>query len=224
MTDLHTEVREGREPALVWGHGLLQSMPTGPVDPRAVETDHTVVVYDARNHGRSPDASSADELTWPALAADMIGVADAHGFERFVAGGTSMGAATALTLATVEPERVVGLVLAIPPTAWGVRWGQRTLYGSIGAIGGLLPVDGVRRAARSLRGASRTDLPPLEELARIDVPTLVLSWRFDPSHPSVVARRIADALPDSELLVTDRPGDTTGWHERIGTFLGERFG
>jgi len=77
--------------------------------------------YDARGHGRSPAADEVSQLTWDSLAADMGRVALEAGLRQYVAAGASMGAATALIHARDYPNRVRGLVLAIPPTAWGHR-------------------------------------------------------------------------------------------------------
>ena len=221
MTGLHVEVQAGKQPALVWGHALLQSISTGPIDPRTLELANEIVTYDARNHGSSPDAVASDQLNWKALATDLLAVADATGHERFVAGGISMGAATALVAACAAPDRVLGLVLAIPPAAWTIRWGQRVFYASVGSLGAFVPVDGVRRASRSLRGAARSDLPSLDELAGLEIPTLVLCWHLDPSHPHSVAKKIAETIPDADLVTSNRPGDAGGWNERVEAFLRE---
>src|SRR5205814_608983 len=52
----------------------------------------------------------------------------AVGAETAVLGGASMGTATALHAAVRAPERVEGLVLTIPPTAWGGRRVQAGIY------------------------------------------------------------------------------------------------
>ena len=80
-----------------------------------------ILRYDARGHGRSPAAGEVAQLTWDSLAADMGRVALEAQFRNYVAAGASMGAATALLHARDYPNRVRGLVLAIPPTAWGHR-------------------------------------------------------------------------------------------------------
>jgi pimeloyl-ACP methyl ester carboxylesterase len=58
----------------------------------------------------------------------MLGILDGIGADRAVLGGASMGTATALHAAVAAPERVEGLVLAIPPTAWGGRRVQAGIY------------------------------------------------------------------------------------------------
>jgi 3-oxoadipate enol-lactonase len=122
---------EGEGRALVWGHGLMSDMEfgdeTGLMTPTAADGVR-VVLYDARGHGHSAATLSDDDYTWSSLAEDMLGVLDALGVERAVLGGASMGTATALHAAVLAPERVEGLVLAIPPTAWSGRRVQAGIY------------------------------------------------------------------------------------------------
>ncbi len=80
------------------------------------------------------------------------------------------------------------------------------------------------RARRSqfnavLIGAARSDYPTPEELSEIDVPTLVLAYPGDLTHPVRIAERIADALPHAQLEVTPGPDDVVDWGARIAEFL-----
>jgi pimeloyl-ACP methyl ester carboxylesterase len=115
----------------VWGHGMTSSMASedeiGVFDWSSLEGIR-MVRYDAPSHGRSPLAPSAAEQRWDRLAAAMLSVADSAGFESFVAGGASMGAATTLHAAVQQPERVRAMVLVIPPTAWETRAAQAGVY------------------------------------------------------------------------------------------------
>ncbi|MDF2691335.1 MAG: hypothetical protein K0S29_1190 [Gammaproteobacteria bacterium] len=80
-----------------------------------------LIRYDARGHGESRASYNPCDYTWENLVNDMLAIADSLGVERFIAGGASMGAATALYAAIKAPERVLGLILNIPPSAWEVR-------------------------------------------------------------------------------------------------------
>ena len=62
-----------------------------------------------------------------------------------------------------------------------------------------------------LRGAAAADLPPKEELARIDVPTLILAWTGDPTHPLRTATRLNELLPNSRLIVARTPYGVMAW-------------
>ena len=72
-----------------------------------------VITFDARGSGRS------DRPEDPALygrdVRDAVAVLDATGTERALVAGLSLGAATALFMATLHPDRVAG-VIALAPT------------------------------------------------------------------------------------------------------------
>lgn len=124
--------RAGSGPTLVWGHGLTssrQSEDEFPIlDWSRVRSTVDVLRYDARGHGESGFTANSADYAWDRLALDQIGLMDDLGIERAVIGGASMGAATALHTALMAPDRVAGLVLVIPPTAWETRAGQSELY------------------------------------------------------------------------------------------------
>jgi pimeloyl-ACP methyl ester carboxylesterase len=76
---------------------------------------HRQVTYDARGHGRSDPAPSGGGYTYPELVADLDAVVEAEvGDGRFVVGGHSMGAHTAVAYAIEHGERLAGLVLIGP--------------------------------------------------------------------------------------------------------------
>ncbi|MFF1451287.1 alpha/beta fold hydrolase [Streptomyces sp. NPDC058274] len=76
--------------------------------PRLVER-HRVVRYDVRGFGRSPQPT-----TTYSLVQDLVEVLDHFGLSRVVLAGSSMGGATAVSLALDAPERVAGLALFCP--------------------------------------------------------------------------------------------------------------
>ena len=78
-----------------------------------------------------------------------------------------------------------------------------------------------RVAPHVLRGAAASDLPPIDRLRRIDVPTLVLAWEGDPVHPTSSASTIADAIAGSRLSVATSFDDVRGWPALVASFLGE---
>ena len=55
--------------------------------------------------------------------------------------------------------------------------------------------------ARLLRGAASSDLPSADQLAKLDMPTLLLPIRDDPGHPLSTAERLHELLRGSELRV-----------------------
>lgn len=135
--DLAVE-ESGTGTPVLWGHGLTSSMAAevamglGVVD--LPEDRYRVVRYDARGHGDSGGTTDPADYAYPGLAADQLGLADALGIDRFVVGGLSMGSATALHTAVAAPDRVLALVLGIPPTAWEGRQARGAAYRDRGRI------------------------------------------------------------------------------------------
>ncbi|MDH4168720.1 MAG: alpha/beta fold hydrolase [Acidimicrobiia bacterium] len=148
----------GVGPDVVWGHGLTSSMAgeqaAGLVSWPRVREANRVLRYDARGHGSSASTSDRHGYAWSALAQDQLAMADALGIESYVAGGASMGCATALHAAVQAPQRVRALVLLIPPTGWESRAGQAELYESMAAI---VERDGVEPLI-----AASAQLPPAD--------------------------------------------------------------
>jgi len=108
-----TEAGEGTPVVLL--HGLTATNRYVVMGSKALErSGHRVVAYDARGHGRSDPAPSADAYRYEDLRDDLVGVLDSHGVERAVLAGASMGAHTILRLALEQPERVAGLVVITP--------------------------------------------------------------------------------------------------------------
>jgi pimeloyl-ACP methyl ester carboxylesterase len=123
----------------VWGHGLTLNMAVEDSVPWAVQWDQLadiakVVRYDARGHGLSGVSDRPEDYHWSNLAKDMLAVADRSGFDRFIAGGQSMGCATSIYAALAAPERIKGLVLMNPPTAWETRAAQAGVYDQMADI------------------------------------------------------------------------------------------
>lgn len=159
---------EGEGRLLVWGHGLMADMQvedeTELLAPRAGD-GLRVVRYDARGHGQSGATHEDADYQWSSLAQDMLGVLDAVGADTAVLGGASMGTATALHAAVTSPERVEGLVLVIPPTAWGGRRVQAGVYragASLVGAAGLGPFVTMGRAAPAPKILTG-DLAPLRD-------------------------------------------------------------
>jgi pimeloyl-ACP methyl ester carboxylesterase len=122
---------EGAGRPLLWGHGLTSCRTDedrAGLFPWRDVPDVELVRWDAPGHGDSAPATSDDDARWPRLADLMLDIADRRGVGRFVAGGASMGCATSLWAAVKAPERIDGLLLVIPPTAWATRAAQASIY------------------------------------------------------------------------------------------------
>jgi len=241
-------------PAFIWGHGLTgrrseeDNFPL--VDFELLRVDTSVVRYDALGHGESSSLPRPERGAWAELGSDMVGLIDHLGLDRVVVGGASMGAGTALHAALALGDRLSGMVLVIPPTAWQERAAQTAMYEQLADLIDKHGVDallaapplpppepftddvdwherraaGLRRAdpvrlAENFRGAAFADLPAVEELRTIRVPTLVLAWDGDPGHPVSTAERLAEVLPQVELRVAATRQDFDSWTERVRQFL-----
>lgn len=105
----------GDGPLLLALHGLTATRRYVFHGSRTLErSGYRVVAYDARGHGESDPAPAPAEYRYADYADDAIAVLDAAGADRAVLAGHSMGAATAVRVALLHPERVAGLVLGAP--------------------------------------------------------------------------------------------------------------
>jgi len=128
----------------VWGHGLSSSRAREDavdlVDWPEVARAAQVLRYDARGHGESTLSTDLPGYSWATMARDQLALTAALGIDRYVAGGASMGCGTALHAAVAAPERIEGLVLVIPPTAWETRQERVAIWDQ---VAGIIDRDGV---------------------------------------------------------------------------------
>jgi pimeloyl-ACP methyl ester carboxylesterase len=87
-------------------------------------------------------------------------------------------------------------------------------------IGGLKSAD-PRSIRAAFGGAAGSDLPKPELLEKLDVPTLILAWTSDWSHPLSTAEALRDQLSNSTLEVARNEQDVQGWPSRLAQFLRE---
>jgi hypothetical protein len=62
-----------------------------------------------------------------------------------------------------------------------------------------------------LRGARPCDPPPREELKTLSMPSLLLAWVEDASHPLTTAEELDGLLPESQLVVARVAKDVLEW-------------
>lgn len=188
----HEIIGEGRP--LIWGHGLSNSRRIEDTAPlidwaRVTEDAATKVVrYDARGHGDAPTTTDLAAFGWDALARDQLRLADSLGIDRYVAAGASMGCATALHAAVLEPERIEALVLVIPPTAWETRAGQTEQWA---AVAGVVSSKGVEPMIQALPTLPRPD-PFRDDATYLDRRAATLRG-WDPERLAQVFRGAAGA-------------------------------
>ena len=120
----------GEGPPIVLCHGVTAMRRYVVHGSRALERGgHTVVSYDARGHGESDPAPDGQGYGYPKLVDDLerVVATTVGGEQRFVLGGHSMGAHTAVAYALRHPERLSGLVV-IGPTFEGEVSAQSLAY------------------------------------------------------------------------------------------------
>ncbi|MGN6558200.1 MAG: alpha/beta fold hydrolase [Solirubrobacterales bacterium] len=107
---------EGEGPPVVLCHGITATRRYVLHGSRALpRAGYRVVTYDARGHGESGSAPVGEGYGYPELVGDLERVVDEQvGEERFLLGGHSMGAHTAVAYALRHPERLAGLVVIGP--------------------------------------------------------------------------------------------------------------
>ncbi|RPH30488.1 esterase [Buttiauxella warmboldiae] len=100
-------------------HGLFGSLDNLGVLARDLGQDRTLLQIDLRNHGFSPRSK---EMTYPAMAQDVVDTLDEYGIERAIIIGHSMGGKVAMALTAIAPERIDKLVLIdIAPVDYQLR-------------------------------------------------------------------------------------------------------
>lgn len=117
MTELHAKVKGQGDPVIVL-HGLFGSAENLGGIARALSETYEVHSLDARNHGRS---FHNNDVSYPAMASDVLAYMDGAGMEKAILLGHSMGGKTAMEVALTAPDRVAALVVAdIAPVAYEV--------------------------------------------------------------------------------------------------------
>ena len=243
----------GSGPLVIYAHGLTGSRANdrrlGLLDLSPVAANHHLITYDARGHGESGASANSADYAFPALANDLLALADRFSPAQPVSViGSSMGTATILHAVVKAPERFHRLVLTAPPTAWEGRAGQAAVYERLAAIVetntpqatmaafSQLPIPPIFAGMSDylaapdvslgvlptvLRGVGSSNLPDRTELARIARPTLILAWATDPVHPLAVAEELARLMARAHLHVADTVADVRTWGDRTATFLAE---
>lgn len=241
---------EGRGNVVLSAHGLTSSRAAdaarGLVDYRPVAARNRLIAYDARGHGRSTGSLHEEDYRWTNLAGDLLAIADHFSPDRPVGViGASMGTATLLHAAVLAPHRFSRLVVTTPPTAWDKRTAQAEQYRRMAELAAADPgalatairngpvpaaLEGTAYASDPdvspallpyvLAGAASSNLPTPEALAALRIPTLILTWDTDPSHPVETAQRLAEVIPGSQLHISRTADDVAGWAERAVEFLG----
>ncbi|HVL97029.1 MAG TPA: alpha/beta fold hydrolase [Solirubrobacteraceae bacterium] len=139
-------------------HGLTATRRYVVMGSRMLERGgHRVIAYDARGHGRSAPAPSADAYGYEHLCADLGAVLDAAEVQRAVLAGASMGAHTLLRFALEQPARVAAVAVVTPaydPDGFDRdfdRWDRLAEGLRTGGVDGFVEAYGVESAPEAWR-------------------------------------------------------------------------
>jgi pimeloyl-ACP methyl ester carboxylesterase len=115
---------EGKD--LVILHGLFGSARNWRTHARTLAESMRVTVVDMRNHGQSPHA---DEMSYEAMAYDLLELLEAEGLDEAAVLGHSMGGKALMTMALLNPQwRGPMIVADIAPLGYRPRF-KRILEG-----------------------------------------------------------------------------------------------
>jgi pimeloyl-ACP methyl ester carboxylesterase len=115
---LHYTRTGGEKPPLVLAHGFTDDGLCWTPVAQALETDHDVIMFDARGHGRSDAPEQGYESA--TQAADLAGAIRGLGLHRPAVLGHSMGAVASLALAGIYPDVPGAILLEDPPGWWSM--------------------------------------------------------------------------------------------------------
>jgi len=181
--------------------------------------------YDSRGHGGS--SVPPGPYTLEQLGTDVLRLLDAHRIERASFCGLSMGGTVGMWLGAHAPERLERLVLCNtaayfgPPEAFNGRIDTVRRFGMTALVDGILerwftpafraadratvqrvremllttPAEGYVACCAALR-----DLDERGDLARIAVPTLVITGSDDPSSPPATGLALAGAIAGARCI------------------------
>ncbi len=112
----------GHKPPLVIAHGLFGSASNWQSIAKRLCDDYQVFAVDLRNHGQSPHD---DDMSYQAMAADLLEFIDTHCGGHAALVGHSMGGKAAMAAALLGPEQVDRLgVVDIAPVNYESALGR----------------------------------------------------------------------------------------------------
>lgn len=130
-TRLQIAQQSNNTPPIILIHGLFGSLDNLGVLARDLVQRYRLLQVDLRNHGLSP---RSDEMSYRAMAADILDTLDANGIDRVVIIGHSMGGKVAMALTALAPDRVEKLVIIdIAPVAYDTHR-HREIFKAIHAV------------------------------------------------------------------------------------------
>ena len=210
-----------KQSALVWAHGLMfctaADIESGLFAWKQTSQQHRVVRYDARGHGESQATDNIADYQWTHLAKDMLAVADHSGAGKLVLGGASMGCGTSLMAAldlinSGQKDKLAGLVLVIPPTAWETRPAQAKKYKLLALLNRLKLVPALiplLTKNKVIAGFLNKATPQIEPILQRHM----ASHNKAAYYPLLMGSAQSDLPPKDDLKQIDAPVLILGWQE-----------
>jgi pimeloyl-ACP methyl ester carboxylesterase len=198
-------------PVILLHGGLGHSGNWGYQVPALVENRFRAILMDSRGHGRS--TRDTRPYTYELMASDVLVVMDKLRLEKASLAGWSDGACTALILAAIAPTRVTGVfffgcnmdpsgIKKFEPGPVIDRCFRRHAkdYARLSATPDQFKdfVEAVGRMQKTEPNYSAQDL------ARINVPVLIVQSEHDEFIKREHAEYLAGSIPNARLLILDK--------------------
>ena len=228
----------------VWGnegvpcllmHGILMdSEMNRGLARRFVTQGYKVVLLDLLGHGNSDKPTDPREHRTDFYAQQGLACLDHLGMDKALIGGVSLGANTALQMATMAPQRCLGLFLEMPVMEWSSAFAGMIFLPLLTVVNNFQGT--YRRFARFLRWLPKPSsevlaslkngfsaepevitailhgtivgpvVPPSELRRQLTMPALVIGHEWDRIHQMRDAVALARELPDARFLKAKTPG------------------
>jgi len=203
-------------------------------------TRYRVLRYDTRGHGQS--AIPTGPYSIEQLGKDAVGLLDHLGIDKVDFCGLSMGGMTGIWLGIYHPERVRHLVLCNTAAKLGSSevWNSRLEVLAKEGMAGLTPaildrwftagfqqrsphvIERIRNMlmATDPKGYAANacairDMDLLRDVAKIDLPTLVIAGSHDGSTPPELGRDIAERIKGSKFVELNA-AHFSNWEQAAG--------
>lgn len=201
-------------------HGIF-----GPTIDEVASSGNPAIGIDTRAQGKS--TRGTERLTYELFEEDALAVLDAWGIGRFHVVGFSDGGIEALLLSRDCPERVLSCTAlganltpdGIDDEGWDAEGTAAGLVAWADWIAGLDAGSGIdpelltpsedeaRTTAELLRLMDEEPHIEAESLEGISCPATIMAGEYDVIRPEET-RRIADAIPDADLVIVPEHGHT----------------